>query len=143
MSERCTKCGANLKCASGESAHPKNWYCPQCQRIAELEEMAAWRIKEIVDLEAENDRMKNERAELEAKDKRWQDEMDIACKKVLTMHRKVKAAEAALREIKKVHLFCDSVDWCGKSPTKNDLGLCPACEIRAILDKYIKEVGGE
>jgi molybdopterin converting factor small subunit len=38
MSEiSCDKCGANLKCLAGESAHPDNWYCPQCRRIEQLE----------------------------------------------------------------------------------------------------------
>jgi hypothetical protein len=33
---KCTKCGADCRCLAGESAHPDNWFCPQCDRIEAL-----------------------------------------------------------------------------------------------------------
>jgi hypothetical protein len=64
---KCTKCGADCRCLAGESAHPDNWFCPQCDRIAELEakaikqkeawdqhmEVAMGNAREILKLEAE------------------------------------------------------------------------------------------
>jgi hypothetical protein len=34
---KCTKCGADCRCLAGESAHPDNWFCPQCERIEALQ----------------------------------------------------------------------------------------------------------
>ena len=42
-----------------------------------------------------------------------------------------KRAEKVIADVSEVYMECE--EWCGKSPSKYDAGLCPHCEIKAII----------